>query len=203
MDFPSSSLRPREAYELLTSLIVPRPIAWVTTMNAAGETNLAPFSYFQGLASDPPLVTIAISDRKGGTPKDTLRLARESGGLCIHLVEEPDLARMNATSADYPPGTSEIDALHIETVPCTAIPGRRVTSARAALECRLVDVHRYGQGTQVNLVVAQVVHFHVHDSLLDGTEKRASPHAIQPVSRLGGAFYAQLGERIALERPKL
>jgi flavin reductase (DIM6/NTAB) family NADH-FMN oxidoreductase RutF len=201
----ASSLRSRDCYALLTSLIVPRPIAWVSTMDATGATNLAPFSYFTGLGSDPPMVTLGIAQRRDGTDKDTVRIARATGVLCINLVEEHDAERMNASSAELPAGHSEIDALRIATMPCAAIAGVRVASARAALECRLVDVHRYGRRVAVNLLVAEVVHFFVADGLLsdrvEGAPLAASPDAIRPLARLGDRFYAKLGERVQMQRP--
>lgn len=187
-------LHARDAYALLTGLIVPRPIAWVSTTDAQGATNLAPFSYFTGLGSDPPMLTIGISDKKDA-PKDTLRIARATGVLCINLVEEHDAVRMNASSCEYPPGVSEIEALAIDTVPCTVIAGVRVASARAAMECRLIDVHRYGARVKVNLVVCEVVCFHHDEAVVDDRD-------IKPVARLGGPRYAKLGERFTLERPK-
>ena len=189
-------VHPRDAYALLTSLVVPRPIAWVSTKDFAGRTNLAPFSYFNGLCSDPPLVTIGIANRRDGTFKDTVRIAEETGVLCINLVEEHDAARMNASSAEMPPHTSEIDALGIETEPCTVIDGVRVKSSRAALECKLVDRHEYGRKIKVNLCVCEVVAFHVDDSIVDGR-----PQGLKPVARLGGHWYAKLGELFELERP--
>lgn len=206
MHLLSSSLRPREAYDLLTSLIVPRPIAWVSTVDAAGRTNLAPFSYFTGLGSDPPMVTLAIADhpaRDGHEPrpKDTSRIGRETGFLCINLVEEHDAEAMNESSREYPPEQSEIDALGIATLPCASIPGVRVASARAALECKLVDVHRYGARVKVNLVVCEVLAFHVDDAILEPGTKHASPERVRPVARLGQGFYARLGERFSLVRP--
>lgn len=209
MELPSSSLRPRDCYALLTSLIVPRPIAWVSTQDAAGRTNLAPFSYFTGLGSDPPMITLGIAQRRDGTDKDTVRIARETGVFCVNLVEEHDAERMNASSADLPAGQSEIDALGIATVPCVAIAGVRVASARAALECRWVDVHRYGRKVAVNLVVAEVLHFHVDDGLLSadasgappGAAPAASAELIRPLARMGDRYYARLGERLSLKRP--
>lgn len=187
-------LHPRDAYALLTNLIVPRAIAWVSTMDAAGHTNLAPFSYFTGLGSDPPMVTLAIGDRKDG-PKDTLRIARATGVLCVNLVEEHDAVRMNASSRELPADVSEIDALGIDTLPCVEINGVRVASARAAMECKLLDVHTYGDKLKFNLVVCEVVCFH-HDEAI------ATDEDIRPVARLGGPRYARLGERFSLERPK-
>lgn len=205
MEASASALRPRDCYALLTSLIVPRPIAWVSTMDGAGRTNLAPFSYFTGLGSDPPMITLGIAQRRDGSDKDTVRLARDTGVLCVNLVEEHDAERMNATSADLPPGESEIDRLGIATAPCVAIAGVRVASARAALECNVLDLHRYGRKVAVTLVVAEVVHFYVDDALRDPTAAEAPPAAapnlIRPLARLGDRFYARLGERLRLERP--
>lgn len=187
-------LHPRDAYALLTSLIVPRPIAWVSTMDAQGRTNLAPFSYFTGLGSDPPMLTLGIGDKKEG-PKDTLRIARETGVLCVNLVEEHDAERMNASSREYPPHTSELEALGIDTVPCTAIGGVRVASSRAAFECKVLDVHSYGAKVKVNLVVCEVLCFH-HAAEIHSDDD------VRPIARLGGPRYAKLGERFSLERPK-
>lgn len=201
----SSALRPRQAYDLLTSLVVPRPIAWVSTRDATGHVNLAPFSYFTGLGSDPPMVTLGISDHRDGRAKDTLRIARDTGVLCISLVEEHDVERMNATSVELPSEVSEPVALGIEMQACAEIPCARVATARAALECRLVDVHAYGRQVRVNLLVCEVVAFHLDETLLDEDDAegavRASPHRVQPVSRLGQTWYARLGERFALVRP--
>ena len=190
----SSALRAREVYELLTALVVPRPIAWVSTQDGA-HTNLAPFSYFTGLGSDPPMVTLGISDKRDGSHKDTLRIAKKTGVLCINLVEEHDAVRMNASSRELPPEQSEIDALGIETEPCTSIPCVRVKSSRAALECKLVEAHRYGNKVKVNLMVCEVIAFYVHGAIVD------FPHDVHPVSRLGKSWYARLGERFSLERP--
>lgn len=205
MELDAQTLRARDCYALLTSLIVPRPIAWVATMDAAGHTNLAPFSYFSGLGSDPPMLTLAIAQRRDGSDKDTVRIARATGALCVNLVEEHDAARMNASSAELPPGESEIERLGIATTPCLAIEGVRVASARAALECRLIDVHRYGRTRAVNLLVAEVVHFFVDDGLLSageaGAPLAASAEAIRPLSRLGDRWYARLGERLSMPRP--
>jgi flavin reductase (DIM6/NTAB) family NADH-FMN oxidoreductase RutF len=198
MEASSSSLRASECYALLTAIVVPRPIAWVSTRDRSGHTNLAPFSYFSGVGSDPPMISISIANRRDGTKKDTLRIAQETGVFCVNLVEEHDAERMNASSGDYPPDVSEVETLQIATTPCAAIDGVRVASARAALECRLVDVHEYGRKVRVNVVIGEVVHFAVADELW-----AAPAHDIRPIARLGDRFYAKLGERIEMLRPRL
>jgi flavin reductase (DIM6/NTAB) family NADH-FMN oxidoreductase RutF len=202
LDVDASDLDARAIYALMTGLIVPRPIAWVTTTNAEGVINLAPFSYFSGLGSDPPMVTLGIANKRDGVAKDTLRNIRETRCFCVNLVEEQHAVVMNATSAELPPNVSELEQVGLASLPCTSIPGVRVRDARAALECRLVDMHTYGRRVTTNLVVGEIVHFHVDDALLLPDGITPSPDAIAPVSRLGGPTYAKLGARFTLERPR-
>lgn len=204
MDIDASALQPRDAYALLTSLVVPRPIAWVSTVDDDGHVNLAPFSFFNGLGSDPPMVTLGLVTRRDGSDKDTLRLVQKTGFCCVHLVEEHDLERMNLTSAELPPDESEATHFDIATVPCARIPGVRIASSRAALECRLVDVHRYGRKQRVALVVLEVVAFHLDDAIVvdaAATPPRVDGAQVRPVARLGGDAYALLGERVQRGRP--
>jgi flavin reductase (DIM6/NTAB) family NADH-FMN oxidoreductase RutF len=202
MDIDPSALRASECYALLTSVIVPRPIAWVSTKDKRGHTNLAPFSYFTGIGSDPPMIALSISNRRDGSPKDTLRILQETGVFCVNVVEEHDAERMNASSFDYTPDQSEIEVGGIEIEACKVIDGVRVRSSRASLECRLVDVHRYGRKVGINLVVAEVVHFFVDDALVT-PEGTAAPERIEPLARLGDKTYAVLGRRLEIPRPKI
>jgi flavin reductase (DIM6/NTAB) family NADH-FMN oxidoreductase RutF len=208
MDITLDALSARDRYALMTSVVVPRPIAWVTTKDAQGHTNLAPFSYFSGLGSDPAMITLGIALRIDGSEKDTLRIARETGCFCINLVEETHIDLMNQSSADYPADTSEIDALSLETLPCTAIDGVRLACSRAALECKLVDVHIYGRRGRVGLVVAEIVHAWVDEAVVDEAEQAkgrvvVDPKKISPLSRLGGENYAGLGARTVRARPRV
>lgn len=201
MEIEMSSLRTRDVYAWLTSVIVPRPIAWVSTRSSRGIENLAPYSYFSGLASSPPLVTLGIANLRDGKEKDTLRNARESGFLCVNIVEEPFVEQMNRTSGDFPSDVSEFHETGLTSTACTAIPCVRVAESRVAMECRLVDVHPYGNGPGVNLVVAEVIHLHVADELIeDGT---IADDRLRPVARLGGTAYAGIGNAFHLPRPKV
>lgn len=201
MEIEMSTLRARDAYALLTSVIIPRPIAWVSTRDPHGQCNLAPFSYFSGLASDPPLVTLGIANLRDGSPKDTLRIAKETGVLCINVVENEHVEQMNQTSGEYASGVSEFTETGLTPVPCVAIPCVRVGESRVALECRLVDVHPYGNRAGVNLVVAEVIHAYVADPLW--TENSVEAGALHAVGRLGGTAYANLGDSFHLPRPKV
>jgi flavin reductase (DIM6/NTAB) family NADH-FMN oxidoreductase RutF len=195
-------LRRGEAYGLMISFIVPRAIALVSTKDARGHINVAPFSYFTGLGSDPPMVTLGIANRRDGREKDTLRIARETGVFCVNLVEEPLAAKMNLASGDFEPEVSELEVAGFTAAPCVAIDGVRLQEARASIECRLVDVHTYGRAAKTNLLVAEVLHAFIADEILAGDGKSIDPERIAPLARLGGSSYAKLGERFSLPRPK-
>lgn len=202
----------RDVYALMTALVVPRPIAWIATRdpnlgaaNGAGgvdatSVNLAPFSYFNAVCSDPALVSVSIAHKRDGILKDTLRLIRETKVFCINLVEEHDLTAMHLTSAELPPGESEAVANAIPLLPCVAIDSARVGSARAAFECRLVEEHIYGNGVPVSLVIGEVLHLYVADELLD-EHGAVDGGKVRPVARLGGSNYGLLGERRSIPRP--
>lgn len=203
MDIDPSKLRTREVYALLTSLIVPRAIGFTSTKDARGRLNVAPFSYFTGLGSDPPLVTLGIANKRDGSPKDTLRALSETSVLCVNLVEEPIVAPMNQASGEYAADVSEFEVTGLTPAPCAVIDCVRVRESRASLECRVVDVHRYGRGAGVNLVVAEVVHVFLDDDIVCEGMAVVDPEKIRPVARLGGTGYAKLGEIFHLERPKV
>jgi flavin reductase (DIM6/NTAB) family NADH-FMN oxidoreductase RutF len=202
-ELPSSSLSTADAYALLTSMIVPRPIAWVTTSQwvlAQRHINVAPFSFFNGLCSDPPMITLAIAARADGTDKDTLRWLRRTRACCVHVVEEEHLDGMHQTSAELPEHESELPLSGLGTTACMAIDGVRLAGVRAGLECKLLDVHRYGRARAVSLVVLEVVHAFVDEELLNN-ERRIEPHALRTVARRGGTLYQTGGEHHTRTRP--
>jgi flavin reductase (DIM6/NTAB) family NADH-FMN oxidoreductase RutF len=200
MELDATRLSPKDAYAWLTTVVVPRPIGWIATVDG-DHVNLAPFSYFNALGSDPPMVTVAIADGRGGGPKDTLRLLRGHGSFVVNLVEEHDLERMNQTSTELPPDVSEAATFQIATVPFG--DGVRVESARVALCCRVVDEHRYGRAKRVTLVVAEVTRIWASDDILqrDGGSVVVDGSALRPVGRLEGASYALGARRVAVPRP--
>ncbi|MCP4503442.1 MAG: flavin reductase family protein [Deltaproteobacteria bacterium] len=202
MEISASEIGATDAYHLMTSVIVPRPIAWVSSANSAGVENLAPFSYFSGLGSSPMMLTLGIANVKD-REKDTLRNLKETNVFCVNLVEKDLIEEMNASSFSYGAEESEFAALDLESVSCVAIDGVRVKRARVALECKLVDVHVYGAPFFTNLVVAEVVHVFLHDEVCLPGRAAVDPSKVSPLARLGGKNYAELSDAFPLARPTL
>ncbi|MFA9432284.1 flavin reductase family protein [Egicoccus sp. AB-alg2] len=183
---------PRQVYFLMTGLVVPRPIAWVSTYGPDGVRNVAPHSYFNVVAHDPPHVVFSSSGQK-----DTLRNVRERGAFVVNIVTMDVVEAMNFTATDFPPDEDEFDWAQLTETPAMAVDAPRVGEARAHLECRLVEEVRAGNG---HLVVGEVVHLHVDPSAWrDG---RIDPVLLDPVCRLAGTRYATLGEVFQLPRPR-
>lgn len=192
----------RGRYELLTSLVVPRPIGWISTYGADGTPNLAPYSFFAALSADPMLVGASIGHRRSG-PKDTLVNVRDRGAFCVNVVDEPHLEPMNATSIDAPPETDEFALAGLAAQPAETVDAPFVHSAPAVLECvlhREVDI-----GARANtLVIGRVVAVRLAPTLsfIDGT-RYVRTETLRPVGRLWGAAYELPGEVRVLPRPRM
>jgi flavin reductase (DIM6/NTAB) family NADH-FMN oxidoreductase RutF len=182
-----ASLDKASAYHLFISLLLPRPIAWVGSISAAGVDNLAPFSYFMGVGSAPPLLAFSVARGRGGVLKDTARNLLETKECTITMVERANLDVMHATSAPWT--ESEFDAVGVARAPSVRVRPPRVGNGRIAMECVLsqaLDLH------QTHLFVVQVVHLHIADELYrDGV---ITLDGYEPMARLGGDAYAGLGE---------
>jgi flavin reductase (DIM6/NTAB) family NADH-FMN oxidoreductase RutF len=196
-----ATMRPVDRYRMLINGIVPRPIAWVTTVDAAGIVNLAPFSFFSGVTANPPILQISIAHR--APLKDTLRNLRSTGVAVVHLVPGKLLEAMQASSAEYPPEVSEAAALGLAQHPAERVSGVVLTDAELAFECRMVQEIPVGD-PPTSLCLLEVVLAHVApavaqpDGLPDLQRMRA-------VARLGGDAYL-LPEAWAireLARPRL
>ena len=197
MIFDPKSLPTREVYRFLISAVVPRPIAFVSTVSAAGRTNLAPFSYFNAIASEPPLVTIAISDRTDD-PKDTLRNIRETHEFVANVVSEPLLDAMVQTAGEWPRETSEFERSGLTPAPSERVRAPYVAESPLQLECVL---HREIPLGNSILVVGEVILGRVRDDVI--VEGRVDPEKLAPMGRLGGELYASLGPVLKRARPKV
>lgn len=197
----AAELSPRERYFLMTSLVVPRPIAWVGSRSAAGVDNVAPFSYFAALSAKPMMIGVSIGMRRDGTPKDTLANIRETGQFTVSIVTMQHLEPMNASAADFGPGVSEFDAVGIGRAEASAVAAPYVAEAPATLECRLSQEIVLGDGSTV-FVIGEVLAVRLRGDLSPDPETGAvDVTALQPVGRLHGSLYAPVVETISVDRP--
>ncbi|MCL6649139.1 MAG: flavin reductase family protein [Chloroflexi bacterium] len=192
------TLAPREAYRLFVSLVIPRPIGWVSTLGADGTRNLAPFSFFNAVGGPPPTVMVSIGRRRG-QEKDTLRNLRERGEGVVHLVDEHLVAAANLTSGEWEYHLDEFALAGLATIPSTLVAPPRLRDAAAAMECRVTQIIPV-DGTEYTLVLGRVLCFHLRDELL-AADGLVDARALRPVARLGRDEYTTLGEIFALARP--
>jgi flavin reductase (DIM6/NTAB) family NADH-FMN oxidoreductase RutF len=198
MTFDFDTLPQPQRYKLLVGLVVPRPIALVTTVGPGGIVNAAPFSFFNVFSEEPPLVVLGLQSRPDGTIKDTPANIRETGAFVVNLVDEALAEQMNICAVDFPRGESEIAAAGLDLCAGTAVPVPRIASAPVALECHhymTLEVSR-----ERRLCIGQVVCLHVRDGIVDPSNLRVDIEAYRPVARLHGNYYARLGEVFQLVR---
>jgi flavin reductase (DIM6/NTAB) family NADH-FMN oxidoreductase RutF len=195
MQIDPSLQPPADNYKLLSNLVVPRPIAWVTSLSPDGIINLAPFSFFNAVGSDPLYVVISIGSRDDGSAKDTARNILASGEFVVNLVTEDLFSAMNVSAADFPPGQSELEAAQLHAAPSVQIKAPRVAEAQASLECTLFSAQALGANT---LFIGEVVMFHVADHLLG---PRLHIHDFAPIGRLGSpSVYCRTTDRFDVAR---
>ncbi len=194
MEIPSSSLDVNAAYKLLSSVVVPRPIAWVTTRSEAGVVNLAPFSCFTYVCSRPPMVAMNI-ERRAGMLKDTARNIRDRKEYVIHIASWPLLEKLHRSGVEHPPEVSEVEVLGLATVPSTRVDPPRLAAAPVALECRWHQTIELGEFANA-LIIGEVLTFHFHEGLCVDGKVRAED--LNPIARLGGPNYAPLGPVVAM-----
>ncbi|MHC5010899.1 MAG: flavin reductase family protein [Planctomycetota bacterium] len=197
MQIEAAGLSPRESYHLLISVVLPRPIAWMSTVDAEGRPNLAPFSFFGGVTASPPTVMVSIGRRKG-RPKDTAANLLATREAVVHVPHRALAERMVATSAEAAADVSEFDLAGLTAAPATDVRPARVEEAAVAMEA-VVDRHlEIGDGP-VDLFLLRILRFHVADELLvDGLP---DPARLRAVGRLGGSLYCDTTAPFAVARP--
>jgi len=200
--FRTAELSARERYQLLTSLVVPRPIGWISTRSVDGTPNLAPFSYFMAVSPTPFLVAASIGSR-AGRPKDTLRNILDTGAFCVNVVTERHFEAMNQTSAEYGPEVDEFAAAGLEAAMSDVVPAPFVADCPAVLESRLHEVVEL-RNSPNTLVIGEVLGIRISEELpfVPGT-LAVDPAVLRPIGRLWGDHYMMPGEVSVLERPKV
>lgn len=192
MQIDPQSLSEMAIYKLLVGIVVPRPIAWISTVDSRGIVNLAPFSAFTFVSNKPPLLQIGIW-RENGRRKDTARNIFEQRCFVINVVSETLLATAHATSAPYPPEDSEAERLGVELLPGELISAPRIADSPVQMECVFHSSIEYGSDG-AEAIVGEVVRFHVDDELIE--DGKIDQQRLAPVARLGGPTYATLGPHL-------
>jgi flavin reductase (DIM6/NTAB) family NADH-FMN oxidoreductase RutF len=199
LDF--SEILPRDAYGWMIATILPRPIAWVATISADGKTNLAPFSFFQGVTSNPPTLMFVPVNTRDGAKKDTVRNIEAVPEFVVNLVSFPLAERMNATSASLPYGESEFERFGIASAASERVRPPRVAEAPVAFECTLDRFVRIGDGPlAANVVFGRIRLVHVSDAVL-GADGKPDPAKLDLIGRMGGETFTRTRERFDLKRP--
>ncbi len=198
--FDVAELGSNDAYKLLTTALVPRPIAWVSTVSTEDTPNLAPYSFFNAVASDPPTVMFAPGAKADGSPKDSLKNTRDTGEFVVNLADEPLAAALNETSAAWAHAVNEFAQTGLEAAPSSLVRPPRVAAAPVALECRVSQLVEVA-GSDSMLVLGQVLMIHVRRDLL-GRDRLIVAEHYRPVARLGRDEYSTLGRVFSLARPK-
>ncbi|MGB7297866.1 MAG: flavin reductase family protein [Burkholderiaceae bacterium] len=197
-----STLSPASAYATMTQTIIPRPVAWVLTDSGEKNYNLAPFSYFNGLTNDPPMIYLSIGLSPEGGIKDTRINIERDKHFVVNIAHRELAETMTKSSATMPYGDSEVDLLGIELAPMPGSDLPRVAACRLAYACEFVELHMIKSQT---IVFAELKHLYVDDSACDKDSKgrlKINAQTVDPLGRLGGGEYFTAGDVVSIDRPK-
>jgi flavin reductase (DIM6/NTAB) family NADH-FMN oxidoreductase RutF len=192
---------PRDVYRLMTAMIVPRPIAFVSSLSREGVRNLAPFSFFTAVSANPPVVCFSPMIRGAdGSKKDTLLNIEATGEFVVNIVSEEFARQMNACSAEVPPDVDEFALSGLTPAPSETVAPPRVLESKACMECRLLQVvHVSALPLGGSLVLGEVLLFHIDDRLFD--HYSIDPDGLRSFGRMGGSTYARTTDRFEMPRP--
>jgi flavin reductase (DIM6/NTAB) family NADH-FMN oxidoreductase RutF len=189
----------KRAYQILASLVTPRPIAWVTTLGPDGVVNAAPFSFFNVLGANPPILGFCPGDRDDDTPKDTARNIRLSHEFVVNLVDEKTAEAMNRTAASLPYGVSEIQNAGLTTAPSSVVKPPRIAESPASLECIEWGTLQIGGN---RLIIGLVKRVHLHDELFDSQTQRIRSELFHVIGRMASPnWYCRTSDRFEMKRP--
>ncbi len=198
MTFDMSSSENRDRYKLLSGLVVPRPIGWIGTRRENGTYNLAPFSFFNVVSTNPPIVLFS-GGRHPDRPKDSVALAERSGEFTVNIVSEEVAEAMSVTSGTFGVDDDEFAIAGLTPVIGTKVSSPMVAESPANLECRVVEIIDFGPEKQTRMVIGEVLAIHVREDALDGT--RIESDVIRAVGRMAGDSYVTSRDRFEMTRP--
>jgi flavin reductase (DIM6/NTAB) family NADH-FMN oxidoreductase RutF len=196
--FELDRLKPTDRYKLIAGVVVPRPIAFVTTLGKNGVHNAAPYSFFNAFSEDPPLIVLGIGANVRGEDKDTSINIRDGGEFVVNLVDEPLAEAMNICATDFPPEISEIDVASLELLPSKLVEPARLKAAPVAMEC--VHFQTLHPGNNRYLVIGEIKVIHVADGIIDSESLRINRDRYAPIGRLFGGGYCRTNDRFDIAR---
>ena len=194
MDIHAATLDPETAYKLITGIVVPRPIAWVTTLGEAGQVNLAPFSAFTFVSNKPVMIGINVG-RKAGRFKDTGHNILRTGEFVAHIADDSLIEAVHHSAIEYPPEVSEVEKIGLATRPSESVKVPRLEVAPIAMECRFHQAVAFGD-TGSQFMVGEVLVFHIRDDIYGNG--RIDTGKLRPICRIAGPRYAKLGEIVTM-----
>ncbi|MCL4401241.1 MAG: flavin reductase family protein [Acidobacteria bacterium] len=185
----------------MVGCIVPRPIAFVSSISPEGVLNLAPFSFFTAISANPPVICFSPMVRASdGARKDTLHNIEATGEFVVNVVSEDFAARMNICATEFPPEVDEFQASGLSPIPSDLVKPPRVAESRIHMECKLLQIVNVSpKPLGGSLVIGEVLRFHVDDTVLDGF--KIDPDRLQPIGRMGGPTYTRTTDRFEMPRP--
>jgi flavin reductase (DIM6/NTAB) family NADH-FMN oxidoreductase RutF len=203
MNINLSTLAPTQIYHLMTQTVIPRPIAWVLTESGESNYNLAPFSYFTPVSSNPPLLMFSVGKKPSGEVKDTTRNVLETGRMVVHIAHEALANDVTQTAATLEHGESEVDASELELVEFEGFELPRVKDCPIAFGCKLYEVKEIGETPQ-SLIFAEIEQIYIAPEVIGERSDRLVVDALKvnPLSRLGGSQYATINNVFSVARPK-
>jgi len=185
-----------ERYKLLIGLVIPRPIAWVSTWSENGVANCAPFSFFNVISEDPPLCILSFNWRSDGAIKHTLKNIRRTGEYVVNLADEATANAMHLTGTEIPEAESEFSRFGLTPAPAKVVKHPRIAEAAASLECRVE--RRINFGPEREMVVGEILLIHARDGIIDPVTKRISEDLYRPIGRLFANRYCSTRQRFDL-----
>jgi len=199
MQFDPQIVAPQSIYKLLIGCVVPRPIAWVSSLSDEALPNLAPFSFFMAVCNNPPTLAFS-SGRREDKKKDTVRNIEYTQDFVVNLVDDALAEQMNLTAGEYPPAVDEFALTGLTAAPGIKVKAPRVAEAPISMECRVVQILPVGHGPH-SLVLGEIVYFHIRDDLYDPNTGRIDMHRLHPVGRLAGNLYTHVHDIFEMKRP--
>ena len=204
MDIDLSKLNTSQVYRTVIQTLVPRPVAWVLSKNQNSSFNLAPFSYFNALSSDPPLLMFSVGKRDNGSFKDTRVNIEAREHFVVHIPSADQVQAVNDSSATLQPEDSEVDAFELPTAEFTGFPLPRIDGCPVAYGCELFELKEIGN-TPMSMIIGEIKQVYIDDDIIESSgheSLKISAQKLNPLARLGGIEYAVLGELMSVPRPK-